>query len=74
MDLEATAENMEVKIVPTPELRDNLNAIYIHRHRVIFIREDLDPYTARSALAHELGHAHHKDEHSSSIRPRTTRR
>jgi Zn-dependent peptidase ImmA (M78 family) len=64
MDLEAKAEEMEVKIVPTPQLRDDLNAIYLHRHSVIFIQEDLDPYTARAALAHELGHAHHKDEHS----------
>ncbi|MEJ6548530.1 ImmA/IrrE family metallo-endopeptidase [Corynebacterium sp. USCH3] len=68
MDLEATAENMEVKILPTPGLRDDLNAIYIHGHRVIFIQENLGPYTARSARTHELGHAHHKDEHSCSIR------
>lgn len=68
MDLEAKAKELDVTIVPTPELRDDLNAIYLHRHKVIFIQENLDPYTARSAIAHELGHAAHEDEHASTGR------
>ncbi|MGP9760705.1 ImmA/IrrE family metallo-endopeptidase [Corynebacterium sp. AOP12-C2-36] len=72
MDLETKAKELDVTIVPTPQLRPDLNAIYLHRHKVIFIQEDLDPYTARSALAHEIGHAIHKDEHSNN--PRTERR
>lgn len=70
--LKAKAEEMGVTVCETNHLRDDPNAIYMHDDRVILLRDDLDPYTKHSSLAHELGHANYGDEHSDD--PRLQRR
>ncbi|MGP9760202.1 ImmA/IrrE family metallo-endopeptidase [Corynebacterium sp. AOP12-C2-36] len=70
--LKAKAKELGVAVYETNKLRGDLNAIYMHDDRVILLRDDLDPYTKRSALAHEIGHARYGDEHSDD--PRLERR
>lgn len=72
LDLDHLAEVMGVRVVESPDLRADLNALYIHHRRRIIIRPDLDPYTRRAALAHELGHAYYGDDQADD--PRLERR
>ncbi|MCS5479775.1 ImmA/IrrE family metallo-endopeptidase [Corynebacterium sp. YIM 101645] len=60
--LENLAATLGVTIMDTPRLRPDVNAVYLHHRRIILLRYDLDPYTRRCALAHELGHAYHGDQ------------
>ena len=70
--LERLAVALQVAIVETPRLRDDKNAVYVHHRRIILMRPDLDHYTRRVALAHELGHAYYGDEQPDD--PRLERR
>ncbi|MDU0478353.1 ImmA/IrrE family metallo-endopeptidase [Staphylococcus chromogenes] len=62
LDLDPLATALGVRIVDSPRLHPDLNAIYLHPRRMILIRPGLDPITYRCALAHELGHAFYQDE------------
>ncbi|WP_276923356.1 ImmA/IrrE family metallo-endopeptidase [Corynebacterium pyruviciproducens] len=62
---------MGVAVVETPELSEDVNAVYIDAEFMILIRSGLDPWTRRSCLAHELAHAYFRDEVSE---PRIERR
>lgn len=71
VDVDEVAQSMDVAVVEAPELRDDVNAMYIDAERMILIRPGLDPWTRRSCLAHELAHAFFRDEISE---PRIERR
>lgn len=71
VDVDEVAFAMGVTVVDSPELRDDVNAMYIDTERMILIRPGLDPWTRRSCLAHELAHAYFRDEISE---PRIERR
>lgn len=62
MDLDQLADALGVAVVETPYLDDGLNGQYLHHRRLILLRQGLDPWTRKSALAHELGHAWHGDD------------
>lgn len=62
IDLDQIADVWGIRVIESPTLRDDLNAMYVHHHRRIVIRPHIDPYTRRAALAHELGHAYYGDE------------
>ncbi|VEH79479.1 DNA-binding protein [Corynebacterium kutscheri] len=62
MDLDQLADTLGVTVVETPHLDDGLNGQYLHHRRLILLRKGLDPWTKRSTLAHELGHAWHGDD------------
>lgn len=62
LDLDLLATAMGVTIVETPQLRPDKNAVYIHHRRMILVRQSLDPWTRRAAVAHELGHAYYGHE------------
>lgn len=72
MNLDHLAEALKCEVIETDDLHPSLNALYIHHRRVIVIQRNLDPYTRRSCLAHELAHAFHGDEHYGD--PRLERR
>lgn len=59
---ETLAEQMGIHIIETSELDPRFNGMYLHNHKVIVMRSNLDYWTRRSCLAHELGHAHYGDE------------
>lgn len=61
MDLDQLADALGVAVVETPYLDDGLNGQYLHHRRLILLRHGLDPWTRKSALAHELGHAYYGD-------------
>lgn len=62
MDLDQLADALGVAVVETPYLDDGLNGQYLHHRRLILLRQGLDPWTRKSTLAHELGHAWHGDD------------
>lgn len=62
VDIDEIAEAMGVTVIDEPHLQEGLNAVYVDAERVILIRPDLDPWTRRSCLAHELAHAYFRDE------------
>lgn len=72
MNLDHLAEALNCRVIETDNLDPGLNALYLHHHRAIVIRRDLDPYTRRSCLAHELAHCFHGDEEHDD--PRLERR
>lgn len=62
MDLDRLADALGVTVAETPHLDDGLNGQYLHHRRLILLRQGLDPWTRKSTLAHELGHAWHGDD------------
>ena len=71
-DLFALAAIMGVRIIETDRLDPRWNGQFSARHRAIVVRRSLDPWTKRSCIAHELGHAHYGDEQHGD--PRAERR
>ena len=71
VDVEEVARSMGVAVVDSPELRGDVNAMYVDAERMILVRPGLDPWTRRWCLAHELAHAFFRDEISE---PRIERR
>lgn len=63
MDLDKIAELFGVRVGETNNLDPEWNGMYLHDRRLILIRKGLDYWKRRSILAHELGHAFHRDEH-----------
>ena len=63
MDLDKIAELFGVQVNETDDLNPAFNGMYRHPERLILIRKGLDYWKRRSILAHELGHAFHRDEH-----------
>lgn len=72
MDLDHLAEILMVRIIETNDLHHEVNGMYVHHRRTILLRRDLDFFTRRSTLAHELAHAFHGDEQYDN--PRLERR
>lgn len=68
MDIDHLAEVMGITIIPTDDLRPDLNALYIHHRQLIIIQKHMDWWTYRSCIAHELGHAFHGDSHNGDTR------
>ncbi|MHC9693217.1 ImmA/IrrE family metallo-endopeptidase [Corynebacterium diphtheriae] len=62
MDLDKLADVLGVTVAETPHLDDGLNGQYLHHRRLILLRQGLDPWTRKSILAHELGHAYYGDD------------
>lgn len=62
MDLDQLADALGVAVVETPYLDDGLNGQYLHHRRLILLHQGLDPWTRKSTLAHELGHAYYGDD------------
>ncbi|CAB0507709.1 ImmA/IrrE family metallo-endopeptidase [Corynebacterium diphtheriae bv. mitis] len=62
MDLDKLADALGVTVAETPHLDDGLNGQYLHHRRLILLRQGLDPWTRKSILAHELGHAYYGDD------------
>ena len=62
MDLDHLAELLGVHVIETDGLHAGVNGLYLHHRRMIFLRQDLDRFTRRATLAHELAHAFHGDE------------
>ena len=61
MDLDHLAELLGVQVIETGDLHPEVNAMYLHHRRMILLRPDLDSFTRRCTLAHELAHAFHGD-------------
>lgn len=61
-ELETIAEKLGVAIAYTDKLPHDLDGAYLHHRKLILIRADLDYWSKRCALAHELGHAVYGDE------------
>ena len=69
---ESLIESLGLTLIETRDLDPRFNAVYLHHRRAIVIQKDLDPYTRRCCLAHEIGHAVYGDtEHGN---PRLERR
>lgn len=62
MDLDKIAALFGVQVAETSELDPVWHGMYLHPERLILIQKGLDPWTYRSILAHELGHAFYRDE------------
>lgn len=62
MDLDEIAKLFGVRVAETNGLHPNHHGMYLHRRRLILIKAGLDEWNYRSILAHELGHAFHRDE------------
>lgn len=62
MDLDKLADALGVTVAETPHLDDGFNGQYLHHRRLILLRQGLDPWTRKSTLAHELGHAYYGDD------------
>lgn len=62
MDLDKLADALGVTVAETPHLDDGLNGQYLHHRRLILLHQGLDPWTRKSTLAHELGHAYYGDD------------
>ena len=71
VDVDDIARSMGVAVVETPELSEDVNAVYVDAEFMILVRPGLDPWTRRWCLAHELAHAWFRDERSE---PRIERR
>lgn len=62
LNLDHLAEILGVRVVETDSLHAEVNGMYLHRRRTILLRRDLDRFTRRATLGHELAHAFHGDE------------
>ena len=60
-DPERLAEAWGIRLIETNRLDPRFNGMYLERHHAIVLRTDLDYWTRRSCLAHELGHARYGD-------------
>lgn len=58
-DLLALAGSIGVSLT---EHQGGRKGLYLHQPRLISVRADLSERAYRSTLAHELGHAHYRDE------------
>lgn len=65
---EHLAEAWGIRIIETNQLDPRFNGMYLDHHRTILLRSDLDYWTRRSCLAHELGHARYGDTHFANVR------
>lgn len=70
----AAAMGLRVDELPVPA--DWPNGLWVQERQQIILRHDMDWVTRRCVLAHELGHAHHRDVRSGfdSIDSRAERR
>lgn len=70
----AAAMGLRVDELPVPA--DWPNGLWVPERRQIILRHDMDWVTRRCVLAHELGHAHHRDVRSGydSVDSRAERR
>ena len=55
--LDMLTEKFKARVVETHRLDQTLNACYVAKKHVIYVRKNLDPVTRTCAIAHELGHA-----------------
>lgn len=67
-ELEQIAESLGVRIVEVANLPETHAGVYLHHRRLILIRRGLRPWTYRSVLAHELGHAVYGDDEHNNLR------
>lgn len=67
-DPEQLAEAWGIRLIETSKLDSRFNGMYLAQHRAIIMRADLDYWTRRSCLAHELGHARYGDSHHANPR------
>lgn len=62
MDLDKIATLFGVHVTESDDLGPDWHGMYLHEDRMIILRKGLDYWQRRSILAHELGHAFHRDE------------
>ena len=67
-DPERLAEAWGIRLIETSSLDPRFNGMYLAQHHAIVLRTDLDYWTRRSCLAHELGHARYGDAHYANPR------
>lgn len=67
-DPDLLAEAWGIRVIETRKLDPRFNGMFLARHRAIILRADLDYWTRRSCLAHELGHAKYGDTHHANAR------
>lgn len=67
-DPEQLAEAWGIRLIETGKLDPRFNGMYLAQHHAIVLRTDLDYWTRRSCLAHELGHARYGDSHHANAR------